>query len=70
MMTVMPSDCTGFTIGHLAARHSGRLAWLLCPSHWRQNPRIEMPWAMDNGKFACWDTGREWDEDEFYAKAT
>lgn len=68
-MMVMPAGCSGFLVGWLAATYPSRLGWLLNACCWRQNPRHEMPWAMDNGAFGAWSQKREWDEAGFYAKA-
>ena len=68
-MMVMPADCSGFMVGWLAATYPGRLGWLLNACCWRQNPRHEMPWAMDNGAFGAWSQKREWNEAGFYSKA-
>jgi hypothetical protein len=68
-MLVMPADCSGFMVGWLSATYPGRLAWLLNATCWRQNPKNEMPWAMDNGAFGAWTHKREWNETEFYRRA-
>ncbi len=68
-MMVMPADNSGFLVGWLAATYPGRMGWLLNATCWRQNPRPEMPWAMDNGAFGAWAQKREWNEAEFYAQA-
>lgn len=56
-------------VGWLAATYPGRIGWLLNATCWRQNPRKEMPWAMDNGAFGAWIHKREWIETEFYRRA-
>lgn len=66
---VMPADTSGFMTGYLAGKYPGRLGWLLNACCWRQNPRSEMPWAMDNGAFGAWSNKREWNEAEFYKRA-
>ena len=29
-------------------------------------PRLNIPWALDNGVFGAWSAGREWSEEPFY----
>lgn len=64
-MMVMPSNNTGFDAGYLFGKHPGRLAHLhscerLC------EPRQGIPWALDNGVFGAFTTGRVWSEEPFY----
>ena len=68
-MMVMPADNSSFLVGWIAGTFPGRVGWLLNACCWRQNPRVEMPWAMDNGAFGAWAQKRQWDESAFYAKA-
>jgi hypothetical protein len=64
-MVVMPSNNTGFDAGLLFGRHPGRLAHLhscerLC------EPKPGIPWALDNGVFGAFTSGRVWSEEPFY----
>jgi hypothetical protein len=68
-MIVMPADNSSFMMGWMAATFPNRLGWLLNACCWRQDPRKEMPWAMDNGAFGAMTAKREWDEEAFYSKA-
>lgn len=68
-MIVMPSNHTGFTVGYLVGRYPGRIGWLLNTADWRQGPRAEVPWAMDNGAYGAWLNKYPWDEVQFYQRA-
>ena len=43
--------------------YPGLIGMLIGPGGWR-DPR-GLPFALDNGKFPCWSTGRAWDEASF-----
>lgn len=60
-MLVMPSNNTGIVVGYLAGRHPGKIGHLFSPDGLRRT-HDWMPFALDNGKFACWDSGKVWDE--------
>jgi hypothetical protein len=72
-MMVMPSNQMGFLLGWVAGRFPGRFGFLLTATDWAHHPNPDnfsfIPWAMDNGKFACWSAGKTWDEAEFWKRA-
>jgi hypothetical protein len=55
----MPSNNTGFEAGRLFGMFPDRLAHLHSVDSPRE-PKIGIPWALDNGVFGAWSTGREW----------
>jgi len=62
---VMPSNNTGFECGFIAGKYPGRIGHLhscdsLC------EPRMRVPWALDNGVFGAWQAGREWSEEPLF----
>jgi len=61
----MPSSNTGFEAGYLAGKYPGRIAHLHCADT-RKEPKLFVPWALDNGVFGAWQNGKEWDEEPFY----
>lgn len=64
-MIVMPSNNTGFAAGFLFGKHPGKLGHL----HSVESPRepvLNIPWAMDNGVFGAWQSGRKWSEEPLY----
>jgi len=64
-MIVMPSNNTGFECGFLAGKHEGRIGHLhSCDS--LVEPRLRVPWALDNGVFGAWQSGREWSEEPLF----
>lgn len=52
-MLVMPACATGW-FWHCLARETGRIGHLLSPDQQR-GPWPWIPYALDNGAFACWD---------------
>lgn len=61
----MPSNNTGFAAGFLFGKHPGRLGHL----HSVESPREPIngiPWAMDNGVFGAWASGKKWSEEPLY----
>jgi hypothetical protein len=65
-MIVMPGANTGFDCGVLFGRFPHRLGHLFTPDKKNGCPRLEYPWALDNGVFGAWATGREWNPRPFY----
>lgn len=64
-MIVMPSNCVGFECGYIAGQYPGRIAHLhSCDS--LTEPRLSVEWALDNGVFGAWQSGREWSEEPFF----
>ena len=64
-MIVMPSNNTGFAAGFLFGKHPGKLGHL----HSVESPRepvLNIPWAMDNGVFGAWQSGKTWSEEPLY----
>lgn len=59
----MPSNNTGFRMGYIAGTYPGRLGWLFSPEGWRE-PQV-LPYALDNGAFTAFNTGKPWDEEAF-----
>jgi len=64
-MIVMPSADTGFGAGYLAGKYPGRIAHLHC-GEFRKEPKLFVPWALDNGVFGAWKNGKEWNQEPFY----
>lgn len=65
-MIVMPSNSTGFNAGRLFGMYPKLLAHLNTPDN-QKEPMLEAPWALDNGVFGAFTTGREWSEEPFYS---
>ncbi len=64
MMVMVANNSSGF-VHYLAGTYPQKIGWLLSPVGWRE-PRRWMPYAIDNGKFTSWETGREWKEQSFF----
>jgi len=65
-MLIMPSNNTGFEAGRLFGMFPKRLAHLQnCDS--LREPKIGIPWALDNGVFGAYTSGRTWSEEPFYS---
>jgi hypothetical protein len=64
-MIVMPSNNTGFDAGFLFGKYPERLAHLInCDTP--KEPRLGIPWALDNGVFGAWQSGKPWSEEPLY----
>lgn len=63
-MIVMPTNNTGIVVGYLAGRYPQRIGHLFSPEGLRET-HDWLPFALDNGKFACWSSGKEWDENGY-----
>ena len=64
-MVVMPSNNTGFDAGFLFGKYPGRLAHLHSVER-PVEPKIGIPWALDNGVFGAWSSGKPWSEEPLY----
>jgi hypothetical protein len=69
-LVIMPTNNTGFSAGRLFGKFPGRLAHLMSaspnPKHWME-PKVGIPWALDNGVFGAWKEEREWSEEPLYS---
>ncbi|MES2339264.1 MAG: hypothetical protein V4537_14315 [Pseudomonadota bacterium] len=60
-MMVMVSNQRHMEFGRMATLYPGKIGHLYSPGEQR-GPWDWMPYALDNGAYAAWDAGREWDE--------
>jgi hypothetical protein len=60
-MIVMPANNTGIVVGWLCGRFPNRVGHLYSPGAFSRAYHF-VPFALDNGRFPCWSSGREWDE--------
>lgn len=60
-MMVMVANRTGVEVGHLAGRFPGILGHLYSPGAQR-GPWPFLPYALDNGAYVAWATGKPWGE--------
>lgn len=58
MMRVFPANNSNAK--QLEEIYPGRMGFLIGPGGWRSPGGL--PWALDNGRFACWSHGKEWDQ--------
>lgn len=58
-MIVMPANNTGVEIGYLAGRYEGRLGHLYSPGS-QTGPYSYLPYALDNGAFPAFLSGKPW----------
>jgi len=65
-MIIMPSNNTGFDAGLLFGRYPDRLAHLHSVDSIRE-PKQGIPWALDNGVFGAFTSGRTWSEEPLYS---
>jgi hypothetical protein len=65
-MIVMPSNNSGFEAGLLFGKYPNKLAALQDPVAPKE-PKIGIPWAVDNGVYGAFVAKREWNEEPFYA---
>lgn len=52
-MMLMPANNTGFVSGYMHGRYPGKFGLLISPGGWRE-PRMGVPYAIDNGCFTMW----------------
>lgn len=62
----MPANNSSMHLGWLAGRYPGRIGWLLSPGGFRR-PRPWLPYALDNGAFPAYASGKPWDASRFMA---
>jgi hypothetical protein len=62
---IMPANSTGIQTGYLAGRY-GQFGHLFSPGGQR-GPWPFMPYALDNGRFPAWSSGKPWDEGDYLA---
>jgi hypothetical protein len=60
-MIVMPSNWSKAIVHYWGGAYPGALGHLYSPGSQR-GPWPWLPYALDNGRFACWAKGAEWDE--------
>lgn len=65
-MIVMVSNNSGGMVHYLAGKFPGKIGWLISPGGFKE-PREWLPYAIDNGKYASYENGKEWSEDDFFA---
>ena len=58
---MMPANQRGFVCGWIAGRFPGRIGHLYSPPGPASLLEV-VPFACDNGRYPCWENGREWDE--------
>ena len=63
-MIVMPSQ-NGTAVIHYWAGKGYPIGWLFTPGGAVREPVEWMPYAIDNGMFAVWDKGLDWNEQSF-----
>lgn len=64
-MIVMPSNNTGFDAGFLFGKYPDRLGHLHSVDR-PFEPKIGITWALDNGVFGSWSSGKKWSEEPLY----
>ena len=62
-MIVMPSNCAKGIV-HYWAGQGYPIGWLFTPNSSR-TPVPWLPYAVDNGRFAVWSSGKQWHERDF-----
>lgn len=60
----MPSNSSAMQIGYFAGRYPGRIGWLLPVGDWR-TPFPWLPYALDNGAFGAYSSGKPWEATPF-----
>ena len=60
-MIVMPANNTGIVMGWLCGRFPNRLGHLYSPGGLTRT-HAWLPFALDNGRFVCWQKQQKWDE--------
>lgn len=63
-MIVMPANSNKLIVGYCAGRYPGMVGHLYGPGGFR-GPYPFLPFGIDNGRYPCWSSGREWDERAF-----
>lgn len=63
-MIVMPSNNRGMVAGWLCGRFPRRIGHLYSPGAMARTYDW-LPYALDNGRYPCWSSGKAWDEHEF-----
>lgn len=64
MIVLVANNGNGLT-HYLAGKYPGGIGWMMSPPSGFQEPRRWLPYAIDNGKFAAWNSGKPWDENGF-----
>ena len=65
MIVLVSNQCGGF-VHYLAGTYPRKIGWLISPGGFKE-PRKWLPYAIDNGKFSAWSTGKDWNEEDFFA---
>lgn len=64
-MMVMPANNSSGLVHFLAGKHPGKIGWMFSPGGFKE-PRAWLPFVIDNGKYSAWESGKPWNEDEFF----
>ena len=65
-MMVMPANSGNNLIAYLAGKYPGQVGHLY--SERKEQPRFFWPYALDNGCYAAWKRGVDWDEDWYFER--
>lgn len=64
-MLIMPSNNSGFEAGVLFGQFPERIGHLHNVDR-LTTPKVGVPWALDNGVFGAYTSGKDWDESPLY----
>jgi hypothetical protein len=64
---IVMTAANGNSLQHfLAGKYPSSLGWMMSPDSRFFEPRPWLPYAIDNGKFGVWKSGKLWDEQPFF----
>lgn len=61
----MPANNSDALVHWLAGTYPNKLGWIFSPGGFKE-PRAWLPYAIDNGKYATYENGKEWNEESFF----
>lgn len=61
----MVANNSGGIVHYLAGKYPGKIGWLISPGGFKE-PRVWLPYAVDNGKFTCWSNGSPWNVNQYF----
>lgn len=61
----MPANNSCGLVHYLAGQYPGKIGWIFSPGGFKE-PRVWLPYVIDNGKYTSWESGKEWNEEAFF----
>lgn len=66
-MIYMPANSSNAIVHYWAGKWPGSVGWLVSPPHTKTKLRPWLPYALDNGAYSAFTSGKPWNADAWWA---